>query len=222
MNFSENGPLDIPQSTPLPKAPRVTINTDATDCSSLPRLEPGDKLIMSFTQPQETAADDDVAENTKQNTPEMERRNVLGKLKGMGGVIMSRITSHEEQPKDKSIKSPNHHPDKNMLFAQDELKNGAKGDFVDPMPYSAAIVNNLDGQAKLWIGKDYTNFIMKDFSNLDAPLADLVDRNCFPRMPWHDVGACVVGAAARDIARHFIQRWNASKMEKSRENPVVI
>jgi phosphatidylserine/phosphatidylglycerophosphate/cardiolipin synthase-like enzyme len=31
-------------------------------------------------------------------------------------------------------------------------------------------------------------------------------------MPWHDVGASVVGTAARDVARHFIQRWNAVKV----------
>lgn len=31
-------------------------------------------------------------------------------------------------------------------------------------------------------------------------------------MPWHDVGVMVGGAAARDVARHFIQRWNAVKV----------
>jgi phospholipase D1/2 len=39
-----------------------------------------------------------------------------------------------------------------------------------------------------------------------------------PRMPWHDISSVVVGAAARDVARHFIMRWNASKLEKAREN----
>ena len=43
-------------------------------------------------------------------------------------------------------------------------------------------------------------------------LADLVNRNTTPRMPWHDIGAVVVGTAARDVARHFIQRWNAVKV----------
>jgi phospholipase D1/2 len=33
-------------------------------------------------------------------------------------------------------------------------------------------------------------------------------------MPWHDIGSVVYGAAARDVARHFIQRWNAAKNEK--------
>lgn len=39
-----------------------------------------------------------------------------------------------------------------------------------------------------------------------------MDRGTTPRMPWHDVGAVVHGAAARDVARHFIMRWNAVKV----------
>ncbi|CAO1442602.1 unnamed protein product [Diamesa serratosioi] len=38
------------------------------------------------------------------------------------------------------------------------------------------------------------------------------------RMPWHDVSAVIVGASARDAARHFIQRWNTTKLEKERDN----
>uniref|UniRef100_A0A8C1TFC1 Phospholipase n=1 Tax=Cyprinus carpio TaxID=7962 RepID=A0A8C1TFC1_CYPCA len=35
-----------------------------------------------------------------------------------------------------------------------------------------------------------------------------------PRMPWHDISSVVHGKAARDVARHFIQRWNFTKMMK--------
>lgn len=72
--------------------------------------------------------------------------------------------------------------------------------------------------AKYWYGKDYVNFIVKDFSNLEAPYDDFIDRVTTPRMPWHDVCVCVQGASARDVARHFIQRWNATKLEKARTN----
>lgn len=54
------------------------------------------------------------------------------------------------------------------LFFLSQL-DGEKGDFVDPVPFQSAIINNLDGQAKFWIGKDYVNFIIKDLTNLDAP-----------------------------------------------------
>ncbi|ODN06603.1 Phospholipase D1 [Orchesella cincta] len=37
-------------------------------------------------------------------------------------------------------------------------------------------------------------------------------------MPWHDIAMLVQGNAARDVARHFIQRWNAIKEEKTRVN----
>ncbi|KAJ2950831.1 hypothetical protein O0L34_g9102 [Tuta absoluta] len=79
-------------------------------------------------------------------------------------------------------------------------------------------LEGIEGNSKLWIGKDYCNFIVKDFNNLDLPFVDLVDRNTTPRMPWHDVGCVIQGAAARDVARHFIQRWNAIKLEKARQN----
>uniref|UniRef100_A0A1I8ECW6 Phospholipase n=1 Tax=Wuchereria bancrofti TaxID=6293 RepID=A0A1I8ECW6_WUCBA len=75
----------------------------------------------------------------------------------------------------------------------------------------------MTGAGKLWVGKDYANFIHKDFVELDMPFHDFIDRNVTPRMPWHDIHACTYGSAARDIARHFIQRWNATKTEKSKE-----
>lgn len=31
-------------------------------------------------------------------------------------------------------------------------------------------------------------------------------------MPWHDEALVVFGQAARDVARHFIQRWNIHKV----------
>lgn len=86
-----------------------------------------------------------------------------------------------------------------------------------PIETSQSLVYNEDevseypGVAKLWLGKDYVNFIVKDFNDLEKPYQDLVDRSNTPRMPWHDIGVMVQGATARDVARHFIQRWNAIK-----------
>ncbi|KAK2717720.1 hypothetical protein QYM36_006488, partial [Artemia franciscana] len=74
------------------------------------------------------------------------------------------------------------------------------------------------GSAKYWMGKDYTNFILKDFSKLDEPYEDLIDRITTPRMPWHDVCAAVGGRVARDAARHFIERWNFVKTSKVKKN----
>lgn len=34
---------------------------------------------------------------------------------------------------------------------------------------SGTRLSRLSGMAKYWFGKDYTNFIVKDFTNLDAP-----------------------------------------------------
>lgn len=63
---------------------------------------------------------------------------------------------------------------------------------------------------RLWCGKDYANCYLSDYTNHD-PFVDCLDRFTQPRLPWHDIGVVVTGASARDVARHFIQRWNASK-----------
>jgi len=37
-------------------------------------------------------------------------------------------------------------------------------------------------------------------------------RDMYPRMGWHDVQAVVSGQAARDVAAHFVQRWNHHRL----------
>ncbi|KFW93020.1 Phospholipase D1 [Phalacrocorax carbo] len=75
-------------------------------------------------------------------------------------------------------------------------------------------VGELLGETRFWHGKDYCNFVFKDWVQLDKPFADFIDRYTTPRMPWHDISSVVHGKAARDIARHFIQRWNFTKIMK--------
>lgn len=61
---------------------------------------------------------------------------------------------------------------------------------------------------QLWPGKDYSNPRVQDFYALDKPYEEMYDRNKIPRMPWHDISMQVVGQPARDLTRHFVQRWN--------------
>ncbi|XP_037696570.1 phospholipase D1 isoform X2 [Choloepus didactylus] len=75
-------------------------------------------------------------------------------------------------------------------------------------------VGELHGETRFWHGKDYCNFVFKDWVQLDKPFADFIDRYSTPRMPWHDIASVVQGKAARDVARHFIQRWNFTKIMK--------
>lgn len=61
---------------------------------------------------------------------------------------------------------------------------------------------------QLWPGKDYSNPREQDFYALDKPYEEMYDRSKIPRMPWHDIAMQVVGQPARDLTRHFVQRWN--------------
>ena len=61
---------------------------------------------------------------------------------------------------------------------------------------------------QLWPGKDYSNPRVQDFYALDQPYEEMYDRAKIPRMPWHDIHMQIVGQPARDLTRHFVQRWN--------------
>uniref|UniRef100_A0A8C1HYV1 Phospholipase n=1 Tax=Cyprinus carpio carpio TaxID=630221 RepID=A0A8C1HYV1_CYPCA len=83
-----------------------------------------------------------------------------------------------------------------------------------PVSDLQADVIGLMGNTRFWHGKDYCNFVHKDWIQLDKPFDDFIDRHITPRMPWHDIASVVHGKAARDVARHFIQRWNFTKIMK--------
>ncbi|GAA6005029.1 hypothetical protein JCM10207_008483 [Rhodosporidiobolus poonsookiae] len=63
-------------------------------------------------------------------------------------------------------------------------------------------------QSQIWPGKDYSNQRVLDFHTLSKPDEDMYDRGKVPRQPWHDIGLQIIGQPARDLCRHFIQRWN--------------
>ena len=76
---------------------------------------------------------------------------------------------------------------------------------------------NLEGEVELpvisnegyyWHGKDYANAFVEDFKDIEDFSADQFDRTETPRMPWRDEAFVCFGHSARDVARHFIQRWN--------------
>lgn len=99
----------------------------------------------------------------------MERKNVFTditqKVKTKGKELINLVyTPTEDEP----IK-PN--TPENELDGNDEVDN-RKQDLQTP----EQIIETLDGSAKLWIGKDYVNFIVKDFTNLDSPFDDFIDR----------------------------------------------
>lgn len=77
---------------------------------------------------------------------------------------------------------------------------------------------------QLWPGKDYSNPRVQDFFGLDKPYEEMYDRSKVPRMPWHDIGMQIVGQPARDLTRHFVQRWNylLRQRKPSRPTPFLL
>ncbi|KKY21562.1 putative phospholipase d1 [Phaeomoniella chlamydospora] len=81
---------------------------------------------------------------------------------------------------------------------------------VDDKPTGFEDVNmpKDSDHCQLWPGKDYSNPRIQDFFALNKPYEEMYDREEIPRMPWHDISMQVVGQPARDLTRHFVQRWN--------------
>ncbi|KAI5658646.1 hypothetical protein M9H77_27439 [Catharanthus roseus] len=63
----------------------------------------------------------------------------------------------------------------------------------------------------IWPGKDYYNPRESEPNSWEDSMNEELDRRKYPRMPWHDVHCALWGPPCRDIARHFVQRWNHAK-----------
>ncbi|KAL9378910.1 hypothetical protein Peur_027392 [Populus x canadensis] len=72
-----------------------------------------------------------------------------------------------------------------------------------------------DCSADIWPGKDYYNPRESEPNSWEDVMKDELDRRKYPRMPWHDVHCSLWGPPCRDIARHFVQRWNHAKRSKA-------
>ncbi|XVF38771.1 hypothetical protein REPUB_Repub20aG0130800 [Reevesia pubescens] len=82
-----------------------------------------------------------------------------------------------------------------------------------------------DNPPLLWPGKDYYNPSVTNFNFIfiresepnswEDTMKDELDRGKYPRMPWHDVHCALWGPPCRDVARHFVQRWNYAKRNKA-------
>ncbi|XP_076833185.1 phospholipase D1a isoform X1 [Brachyhypopomus gauderio] len=119
------------------------------------------------------------------------------RLKGVGLVRRSGFTLH-----------------KHMLHHTDSTSRASNSQRFGSTRSLQTGEADLMGNTRFWHGKDYCNFVYKDWVQLEKPFDDFIDRYTTPRMPWHDIASVVHGRAARDVARHFIQRWNFNKIKK--------
>ncbi|XP_021742611.1 phospholipase D zeta 1-like [Chenopodium quinoa] len=72
-----------------------------------------------------------------------------------------------------------------------------------------------DLPSQIYPGKDYYNPRESEPNSWEDMMKDELDRQKYPRMPWHDVHCALWGPPCRDVARHFVQRWNYAKKSKA-------
>ncbi|XP_020267613.1 phospholipase D zeta 1-like isoform X2 [Asparagus officinalis] len=68
----------------------------------------------------------------------------------------------------------------------------------------------------IWPGKDYYNPRESEPNSWEDTMKDELDR-----LPWHDVQCALWGPPCRDIARHFVQRWNYAKRNKAQHEHAI-
>jgi len=87
--------------------------------------------------------------------------------------------------------------------------------------FDCALHRAVDDSRARWPGCDFVNIYNADLTAAQCarPFADPLEARPDTRAPWHDVGVRVEGAAACDVARHVIGRWNA---ERSRGKPLLV
>ncbi|XP_037381005.1 phospholipase D1 isoform X2 [Talpa occidentalis] len=164
---------------------------------------------------------------------------ILGSLTGETTESMESLSNKYKNEPSKNLPSPKRDemdsklkgigkPSKLAKFSlyrqlhKHQLHNADSVSSIDTISNTSSVrslqtgVGELHGETRFWHGKDYCNFVFKDWVQLDKPFADFIDRYTTPRMPWHDIASAVHGKAARDVARHFIQRWNFTKIMKSK------
>ncbi|PWN31347.1 phospholipase D, partial [Meira miltonrushii] len=97
----------------------------------------------------------------------------------------------------------------NHLMENEDAK-GSSPQPVGSMAHSANLMGpGAEGREfYVWPGQDFANERVVEWHDLTKPEVDLFDREHFPRMPWHDIGLQLIGQPARDLCRHFTQRWN--------------
>ncbi|KAK5092862.1 hypothetical protein LTR70_006032 [Exophiala xenobiotica] len=63
-------------------------------------------------------------------------------------------------------------------------------------------------------GQDYNNARNMDFSEVNHPFQNKLDRTKSSRMGWSDISICLRGPSVGDLMHHFVDRWNFIYDEK--------
>lgn len=165
-----------PEEQPTIETPKEEENSPAPD---LPVLEPGDHLLI--TSPHQ--------DMNRSDSPDPQKRNVLNKLTNRGKDIISIIyPPYEEERIEQKFDDSERKKAEKYAMSTDQvlLTDAMKSNHISrtvskPTPLAQVVegrvitektkdaLEGLEGNSKLWIGKDYTNFIVKDFTNLDLP-----------------------------------------------------
>ncbi|CAF4011620.1 unnamed protein product, partial [Rotaria sp. Silwood2] len=185
-------------------------------------IKSSDRLRTVFSAPNKASEDIKFGEPINETKPDF-RTKLIAK-KWFEAKFSDKPTASDRRifkDDEKVARRPDKYARKWRKLAHKVKTSSDDSDNEETLEETQAVVGptpEIDRRQKFFIGKDYSNAYEKDFEALENYAEDYIDRKLVPRMPWHDEALVVFGQAARDVARHFIQRWNIHKCEKHLKN----
>lgn len=79
----------------------------------------------------------------------------------------------------------------------------------------------FDEKEDVYPGMDYVNPLLRMKTTGDFTKS-YFDRKQEPRLPWNDIQVKIVGMAARDVSRNFIERWNFCVQSSKSSKPLIV
>ncbi|CAF4014666.1 unnamed protein product [Adineta steineri] len=190
-------------------------------------IDLGDENITELKLPEQLIIESITNKHTK--TRNFEKNVHDPSYRDTQANVTKKVTKKESSNEDNELqKQADGHEKKwrrilkviNRKSDSDDSSDPEQDVIVNKQPRTNVDVTSVtNDKCYLFPGKDYANYYEKDFEALEKyDEGDYIDRKSAPRLPWHDEMLVVAGEAARDCARHFIQRWNIHKRDNYSRN----
>lgn len=150
----------------------------------------------------------------KPEVPRLVEPKLEGQSEGMVANVMSMVTNRVKTPSmDNSGGDTIPSPGAPTSLSADEGPSFAAASPPRPISTATATTASAEQSRKSGItrgtrGRSSTSKMFALSEGREGASSGWETRDLYPRSGWHDVHSSVSGLAARDVANHFVERWN--------------
>ncbi|RYH23733.1 hypothetical protein EON65_17425 [archaeon] len=124
---------------------------------------------------------------------------------------------------DRAPESPSSAPSFLKSSGQAQQRGSIISEFKDSINFAANNMSNTFSFFTESANTMYQSYVATNASNKKSKtLSSLEAREVYPKMGWHDIQAAISGRVARDVASHFVQRWNHHRLSTNSLNQPIL